>query len=164
MAACSQSTEKINCSSQDENKSNGTHIDSSDTLKLQSSDTSDNKESNQGIYEHHISITKIGKSSSLSILKTIIFFVLLCSFSVSDFAFISLWISVKCCGSQHSHYSAPIPNQNILILGNSKYCGTQHSDNSARVTKHQEQKLLDSNLVQKETNIASTNQVDTRVL
>jgi hypothetical protein len=45
---CSQSTEKLNCSSQDENISVGTNMESGDTLKLPSTDTSKNQEGNQG--------------------------------------------------------------------------------------------------------------------
>jgi hypothetical protein len=45
---CSQSTEKMNCSSQDENISVGTNMESGDTLKLPSTDTSKNQEGNQG--------------------------------------------------------------------------------------------------------------------
>jgi hypothetical protein len=44
----SQSTEKLNCSSQDENISVGTNMESGDTLKLPSTDTSKNLEENQG--------------------------------------------------------------------------------------------------------------------
>jgi hypothetical protein len=51
---CSQSTEKLNCSSQDENISVGTNMESGDTLKLPSNDTSRNPEENQGwfLYIH----------------------------------------------------------------------------------------------------------------
>jgi hypothetical protein len=46
----SQSTETLNCSSQDENISVGTNMESGDTLKLPSTDTSKNLEGNQGCF------------------------------------------------------------------------------------------------------------------
>jgi hypothetical protein len=45
---CSQSTKKLNCSSQDEHISVGTNMESGDTSKLPSTDTSKNLEENQG--------------------------------------------------------------------------------------------------------------------
>ena len=53
----SQSTEKVNCSSQDENIYVGTNRESGDTLKLPSNDTSKNLEGNQGLFILHIDFT-----------------------------------------------------------------------------------------------------------
>lgn len=48
ISSSSQSTEKLNCSSQDENKSRGSNSLSDNTLKLPSSDTSSKLERNFG--------------------------------------------------------------------------------------------------------------------